>query len=136
LDYKDDNGIGEDPDIDGIAAISKDNNIQVLLFCHHDDWSVKGTYDVEIEIVNIPFNCSKCRLTHYRIDQECSNAHTEWVRQGRPNYPTLAQTRAIKSKMELELYEPKTEVTLRGDKFQKAVTLPVHGISLLILATK
>jgi xylan 1,4-beta-xylosidase len=136
LGYKDDNGIGEDPDMDGIAAISKDNNIQVLLFCHHDDWSVKGTYDVEIEIANIPFNCSKCRLTHYRIDQECSNAHTEWVRQGRPNYPTLAQTRAIKSKMELELYEPKTEVTLQRDKFQKTVTLPVHGISLLILAPK
>lgn len=133
LRYKDEYGKDEDPDVDGIATTSGNKSVEILLFCHHDDWDVKGEYDVEVDVVNLPFANSKATLTHYRIDQNHSNAYAEWVRQGRPSYPNSAQTRAIKSREGLELYEPKTEVTLLGGKFRRTITLPVHAISLLIL---
>ncbi|MHA2427898.1 MAG: GH39 family glycosyl hydrolase [Candidatus Hermodarchaeia archaeon] len=125
---------GEEPDIDGIATMSGNKTVMVLLYCHHDDWDVKGEYDVEVEVDNLPFEGPRVALTHYRIDQCHSNAYTEWVRQGRPSYPTAAQTRVIKSREGLEFFQPKTEVPLLDGKFKKTITLPVHGISLLSIS--
>jgi len=136
LNYKDDYGLDEEPDIDGFAAMSGNGTVEILLFCHHDDWDVKGEYDVEIEVISFPFDGSEAMLTHYRIDQTHSNAYTEWIRQGRPNYPTRAQTTMIKSRENLELYETRHKVTVQEGKFKKIITLPVHGISLLILSRK
>jgi len=116
--------------------MSGKKRIEILLFCHHDDWHVKGEYNVEIEVEGLPFAVSKVMLTHYRIDQAHSNAHTEWVRLGRPNYPRPAQTKIIRSREGLELYEPKSEVVLQDGKFKKTIALPVHGISLLTLTPR
>jgi len=133
LGYGDEYGAEEGPDINGIATMSGNRSVEILLFCHHDDWDVKGEYDVQVEVSNLPFHDSRVMLTHYRIDERHSNAYAEWVRQGRPDYPTPTQTRAIKSREGLELYEPEMDVVLLNGKFKKIVTLPVHGISLLIL---
>ncbi len=67
---KDDYGLGEDPNIDGIASINGNEKIQVLLFCHHDDWDVDGEYEVEIEIDNLPYDAEKINIKHYRIDKK------------------------------------------------------------------
>lgn len=133
LQYKDDHGIGEEPDIDGIATMSGNRSVEVFLFCHHDDWDVGGEYEVEIEVANLPFAGNKVRLKHYRIDELHSNAHTEWVRQGRPKYPNPGQRRAIESRQGLELYEPEAEVLLLDGKLRKKITLPVHSMSLLVI---
>ena len=124
----------EEPDIDGIATMSVKKTIEILVYCHHDDWDVTGEYDVEVEVNNLPFEGSKAAFTHYRIDRCHSNAYTEWVRQGRPSYPPAAQTRVIKSREGLELFQPKTEIPLLGRRFKKTITLPVHGISLLSIS--
>ena len=127
-------GTDEAPHIDGIAAMSENKSVEVLLFSHHDDWDVYGEYDVKIEVANLPFANDSVILAHYRIDKNHSNAHTEWVRQGCPSYPTPSQAEMIKSRQELELYEPRTQVPLMNGKLEKTISLPVHGISLLILA--
>jgi xylan 1,4-beta-xylosidase len=127
---------GEKPDIDGIATISGNKSVVFLLYCHNDDWEARGEYQVCVEAANLPFEGSSVRLLHYRLDKDHSNAYTEWVRQGRPDYPTPSQNATIKSTENLELLEPETHVALIDGKFKKTVSIPVHGISLLRISSK
>lgn len=131
--YADDYGLQEDPLIDGLASVSGDNKVQILLFCHHDDWTREGNYEINLEVKNLPFKKEKAKLTHYRLDADHSNAYREWLRQDAPDYPSRAQKEAIKRREGLELLEPETKVKLLDGKFKKTITLPVHGISMLII---
>jgi len=134
LDFTDDCGVSEESEIYGVATMSGSRSIEIMIYCHHDDWDIKDEYEVELEVVNVPFDSSKVQLRHYRLDREHSNAYAEWVRQGRPDYPTEGQRRAIKAREGLELYEPISEVLLFNKTFRKNITLPVHSVSLLILS--
>jgi xylan 1,4-beta-xylosidase len=131
---EDEEGTGEAPDIDGIATRSGQTAVEVLLYCHHDDWDVQSEYDVDVEVRNLPFTGPRVAVSQYRIDQHHSNAYAEWVRQGHPSYPTAAQTRAIKSREGLEPLQPTTDRPLQDGTFTTTITLPVHGIALLRLA--
>lgn len=132
--FEDDYGLKEEPEIYGTATLSGSKSIEVLLYCHHDDWDFKGEYEVDIEIYGFPFSTPKVKLMHYRLDENHSNSYAEWVRQGRPDYPTDGQKRAIKSREGLELYEPVSTIPIFNGGFRKSIILPVHGISLLILS--
>lgn len=124
--------VSKNPEIDGIATTSGNDDVGVLLFCHHDNWEIEDEYEVEIEIANISSK-SNLLLRHFRIDKYHSNAHTEWVRLGSPDYPTTIQKRKIVSKQGLEFYEPIVNVEPKNGSIKKKITLPVHGISLLTL---
>ncbi|HML49189.1 MAG TPA: beta-xylosidase, partial [Clostridia bacterium] len=96
LAFTDDFGTAEGPEVDGWAT-EKDGAVQVLLYCHHDDWDVKQDFDIKLALKNLPFD-GPARVTHYRIDAGYSNAYAEWARQGRPNYPKDGQYAAIKAR--------------------------------------
>lgn len=136
LEFEDDYGLEEEPIIDGLATMSGNHRVEILLYCHHDDWDKEGEYQIELEVSNLPFEGNKVRVKHYRIDEMHSNAHTEWVRQGRPKYPYPGQRRAIESRQGLELCEPQSEELMLDGKLRKQITLPVHGISLLVLEAR
>ena len=72
-------------------------------------------------------------VTHYRIDQSHSNAYAEWVRQGRPMYPTPEQRAAIKAREGLELLEPPRPITPVDGCPRLTFSLPVHGVSLVVV---
>ncbi|MCL4522153.1 MAG: beta-xylosidase, partial [Firmicutes bacterium] len=81
-----------------------------------------------LEINHLP-NHGKVAIRHYRIDRSHSNAYTEWVRQGRPNFPTPQQYAAIKSKDQLEFLEPPQEVSLSNSTLVMEFQLPTHAVS-------
>jgi hypothetical protein len=56
------------------------------------------------------------------------------VRQGRPMYPAPGQYAAIKARDGLELLAPPQKLMLRDGKVKLSFTLPVHGISLLVVS--
>lgn len=128
--FRDVNGTQEGPEVDGWATQTGDDAVQVLLYCHHDDWDVENTYDVELEIENLPFG-GLVRLRHYRIDKDHSNAYAEWVRQGRPDWPQCGQYEAIKARDALELLAPDQTLPLMDGKLKARFSLPVHAISML-----
>jgi xylan 1,4-beta-xylosidase len=134
LKYADHWGRGQAPDISGCATMSDDQSVQVLVYCHHDDWDVTGEHEVKVEIQNLPFAASPLVLRHYGIDRSHSNAYSEWVRQGKPMYPTPDQKQAIKAREGLELIEPPQPVLLRDGKVELAIKLPVHSVSLLVIS--
>lgn len=133
LQFQDNFGLESDPYVDGLASMSGDSKIQILLFCHYSDWDVEGEYEVNLQVDNLPYDSSKVKVSHYRLDGDHSNAYNEWRRQGLPSYPSSAQVEAIKEREKLELLEPRSEVDLLDGKFKKELVLPVHGISMLII---
>jgi xylan 1,4-beta-xylosidase len=132
--YSDDNGFDADSDVSGFATVT-DNSLAVLIYHHHDDWGMIGDTDINLEIDNLPFAASEVTVTHYRIDDAHSNAYVEWQKQGQPMYPDAEQYAAIKSRDSLELLEPAQKVAVNDGKLALKFTLPVHGISLVVIST-
>lgn len=130
--YEDLNGTKEGPEIDGWATITGENAVQILLYCHHDDWDIKQTFDIDLVIDSLPFG-GKVMVKHVRIDAEHSNAYAEWVRQGKPNYPTAGQYDAIKARDVIEYCEAPAIMMVHEGKLQKYFDLPTHGISFLTI---
>lgn len=135
LRYADDNGRAEESDISGFAGISSEGNLTVLIYNHHDDWDKTGDAQIEVEMTNLPSGASDVTVAHYRIDQTHSNAYAEWLRQGKPMYPTPDQYSAIKARDGLEQVQPPQRLSLSDGTLKLHFILPVHGISLLVVHT-
>jgi xylan 1,4-beta-xylosidase len=134
LAYADQWGNDETSDISGFATLSSSSSLEVLIYNHHDDWDRQAEATIELEIANLPFEGAELLVTHYRIDQSHSNAYAEWVRQGRPMYPSAEQRAAIEARAGLELLEPPRKVTNRAGKLVLSFTMPAHSVSLLSIA--
>jgi xylan 1,4-beta-xylosidase len=134
LAYADPNGRGEGPDISGFATLSGNKSLETLIYNHHDEWELDAPHTIELEVENLPFANGSLVVKHYRIDQSHSNAYAEWVRQGRPMYPAPGQRAAIKAREGLELLEPPQRILPRDGKVKLSFQLPVHAVSLLVIA--
>jgi len=129
MEFADDYGTKEGPEIDGWATKKDDGSIQLLVYCHHDDWDVKQDFQVSLNVAGIN---GEYKVSHFRIDSDHSNAYSEWVRQGEPDYPEGAQYDAIKARDGLELLEAPYTINATGT-VKLCFTLPVHGISFIEL---
>ena len=130
LAFRDANGTAEGPEIDGWAVLGEDGGLQVLLYCHHDDWDRKETFDISLKLENLPME-GQVQITHYRIDAAHSNACAEWERQGKPDWPDEQQRAAILARSGPELLRAPETAEVRGGALELGFSLPVHGISLL-----
>lgn len=130
LDYTDKNGYDAGTEINGWATQRDDGSYAILLYAHHDDWDIDDEYAVHFTLDGLDSNA--VRLTHYRIDGTHSNAHTEWKRQGSPDWPDDAQMQAIKAREGLELLcEPYVKSACDGT-VEMDFVLPCHGVSLIL----
>ena len=134
LAYADPNGRDQGPDIDGFATLAGDGSLQVLIYNHHDDWDMAGEWQVELEVERLPFASGEVTVHHHRIDHAHSNAYAEWVRQGRPMYPPPGQAAAIKARAGVELLAPPPQVEVQDGRLRLAFSMPVHGVSLLVMS--
>ena len=128
--FKDLNGTEEGPEVDGWATLDNEDKLQILLYCHHDDWDLKESFDVDLEIRHLPMD-GDVQIRHLRIDAEHSNAYAEWVRQGKPNYPTEGQRAAILERSGLEYCEAPAILKVHNGVLRHGFPLPTHAISLL-----
>lgn len=130
LTFADYNGTKEGPEIDGWATVGANDSVQVLLYCHHDDWDVRETFDIDFQLTGIPEG--RITVRHYRIDEAHSNAYAEWMRQGMPNYPDAGQYAAIKARDGLELLVQPETVEVQKEGVRLHFSMPVHAVSLLL----
>jgi xylan 1,4-beta-xylosidase len=72
------------------------------------------------------------RMTHYRIDENHSNAYTVWKSMGRPFTPDAVQMKELRSRQGLELYEPVKTLKPVKDKITLRLEMPHHSVSLLV----
>src|SRR6185295_19067488 len=83
-------GVREKPDVGALASLDQ-NKLCVMLWHYHDDDVAGADANVELALASLSPNTSEATLTHYRIDENHSNAYAEWKRMGSPIAPNERQ---------------------------------------------
>lgn len=133
LTYTDEHGMNETSDVSGFATLADNGSLAILIYNHHDDWDLEGTSQVNLELENTRLS-GDVTVQHYRIDNDHSNAYAEWLRQEKPMYPTAVQYAAMKTRDGLETVDVAQQVSIANGKIALNFALPIHGISLIIVA--
>jgi len=131
-------GAVQDPDgtYTGVWAFLADapgsgekQTLQVCVVRHHDDWDVDSDALVRLHIEGLPTD-GAVEVRRFRIDQSRSNPYAEWLRQGRPDYPTPQVYEAVKQRDGLEEMPPLHGVVAAGT-LALDTQLASHAVELL-----
>ena len=92
--------------LNGICTYDENdnNNIQLLLFSHVDDY----TYN-DSEYIKIIFNNIKLKhvlVKHYKIDINNNNTYSEWIKMGKPDYLNDEQIEYFQNYQQLKVFNP------------------------------
>lgn len=126
-------GVRADPEVAALASIA-DRRLWVMVWHYHDD-DIRGPdAAVSLEFVGLGDVSGPARVTHYRIDENHSNAYALWKRMGSPIAPDEdAYARLLKAS-ELATLDPPDQMQLRRGVGRVGFELPRQGVSLLEIA--
>ncbi|MGA2747675.1 MAG: beta-xylosidase [Verrucomicrobiota bacterium] len=126
-------GVRGQPDVAALASLDT-NSLAVLVWHYHDDDIAGPEAAVELTCAGLPAEARELRLSHYRIDDDHSNAFTAWKRMGAPAGPDLAQYRQLVAAGALAPLEdaPRTVAAQSGQAVLR-FTLPRQAVSLVVL---
>jgi xylan 1,4-beta-xylosidase len=124
---------GATADVAALASLDT-KSFAVLVWHYHDDDVPGPDAAIELAVAGLPAIAANAKLTHYRIDQEHSNAFTAWQRMGAPTGPKFDQYQQLVAAGQLALLEntPATAAVENGAAMLK-FTLPRQAVSLLVL---
>jgi xylan 1,4-beta-xylosidase len=127
------NGVGGDPEIDGMATLNGPA-VQVLVWNYHDDLVAAAATPVHLAI-KVPASFgAQARVSHLRVDESHGDAYTVWVSQGMPPSPSAAQIAALQAAMDPSLLVPDTTVVVAADgSVGVDFDLPRFGVSLVTI---
>jgi len=128
-------GVRGEPDVAAFASYdSGAKKLAVMVWYYHDDDLPGPDASVNLALAGLPSDLTETKLTHYRIDQDHSNAYAEWLRMGSPVAPNLDEYGRMQRTSELgQLSDaPKTLQMERGSATLK-FNLPRQGVSLVML---
>jgi len=120
------------PDVDAFATRG-DRALAVLVWHYHDDGAPGPEVAVDLSLAGLPAQAATAVLTHFRIDDEHSNAHAAWLKMGSPQEPTPAQYAELQRASELTLLEPARTIELRQGSLSLPLRLPRQAVSLIRL---
>ncbi len=125
-------GVRGSPDVAALASLEP-KRLSVMVWHYHDDDLPGPAAQMELALDHLPLANGIARLTHYRIDQDHSNAFSEWKRMGAPAEPNEKQYAQLQKAGQLaELNAPEI-IQVENDKAVLKLTLPRQAVSLLVL---
>ncbi|MBC7238363.1 MAG: hypothetical protein H5T69_21185, partial [Chloroflexi bacterium] len=119
------------PDISGIATIGEREALQILLCSHHDDWDVQADTEVTVHISGLEPG-RRYEVYGSAVDHDQANAHTAWVRMGRPQPPDDKQLGVLHEASRLR-HTKLFERPVNDGCVSFPVILRAHGVYLLEL---
>ncbi|MCA9731109.1 beta-xylosidase [candidate division KSB1 bacterium] len=126
-----DSSVRGEPDINALAASSKED-LTVMVWHYHDDNIAGPAVPVALTISNLPVN--RLLLHHYRIDQEYSNAYEVWKKMGSPQNPTPEQYSELERAGQLKMLSSPEWINAKEGLSVIRFELPRQGVSLLKLS--
>ncbi len=122
---------GAAPDVNALATATG-RSAAVMVWNYHDQNNPAATpAQVQLSFDKIPSH--KVLITHYRIDQEYSNAYTSWQKMGSPQQPTAEQVSLLERAGQLQAFgSPQWKDTKNGNVTIQ-LELPRQGVSLVKL---
>jgi xylan 1,4-beta-xylosidase len=136
-------GVREKPDVSALASLDLPaggasvpasrgkSKLCVLMWHYHDD-DVPGP-DAEVNLTIEGIHFAKPMLRHYRIDQEHSNAFTEWKKIGSPQHPTSEQYAQLEKAGQLASLDSPKALQATDGRLTLTFTLPRQAVSLLVI---
>jgi xylan 1,4-beta-xylosidase len=131
LDSVRERGVRGRPDVNALAARAA-RSVTVLVWNYHDDDLPAPAADVELTIEGLPR--SRMTLTHYRVDQQYSNAYELWKKLGSPQPPSRAQYTELEKAGQLQQLHPARSLEAAGGRAVVPFNLPRQGVSLVKLS--
>jgi xylan 1,4-beta-xylosidase len=128
-------GVRGKPDVAAIASFDQ-NKLCVLVWHYHDDDLPGAAANVELHVRNLLATVRDVRQTHYRIDEEHSNAFTAWKRIGSPQEPTAEQYALLEKAGQLDALSDQEVLRLSGGTVELRFELPRQAVSLIVLDWK
>ncbi len=125
-------GVRGEADVSAIASRG-DSRIAVLAWHYHDDDVAGPVANVTLDVDKLPVGVTSVSVTHYRIDDEYSNAFAAWKRMGSPVAPNNTQYAALKAAGGLAELEPATRAVVTNGVVALKFALPRQGVSLVVL---
>lgn len=125
---------GETPEteIKALAARS-DRELSVMTWHFRSEDIPADSREVILHIDGLPSGATRVLLTHYRIDDNHSNAYTRWRELGSPPQPTPEQYAALKRGGQLQTLESPRWITVSGGRADIQFVLPPQSVSLVQL---
>ena len=128
-------GVHGNPDVSALASLDQ-NKLCVLNWHYHDDDLPGPDAAVELLLNGIPSTTGMVKVTHYRIDEDHSNAFATWKKMGAPYPISEQQFSSLEKTGKLAELEPTKTVPAINGKLDLKFFLPRQGVSLLVLTWK
>jgi xylan 1,4-beta-xylosidase len=125
-------GVRSAPDVAALASVEA-RKLGVLVWHYHDDDVTGPDAAVDLVVSGLPPVSGEVRVTHYRIDENHSNAYAVWKRMGSPPAPTREQYRQLEQAGGLGQLGAPSTAGMRNGQVALAFTLPRQAVSLLVL---
>ena len=128
-------GVRGAPDIAALASLNTEKHqAAVLVWYYHDDDAPGPRAAIDLAIAGLPAGITQAKLSHYRVDENHSNAYTLWKSYGSPVAVTKAQYAQLQAASELTLLtdSPASAAVANGTANLK-FSLPRQGVSLVLL---
>ena len=126
-------GVRGAPDV-GVLASRAPGEVAIMVWHYHDDDVSGPDAAVTLGVAGLPAGIANATVTHYRIDQQHSNAYAEWLRMGSPIAPDPAQYAALQQASDLATLEGSpSAIGVAGGNATVAFTLPRQGVSLVVV---
>ena len=119
-------------DISGFAVKGIHGETQIVVFSHNNDRDKKEEITVNLKVSGLR-DKEEAAVSHYRIDEEHSNAYAEWVRQGSPMYPDELQYKAIKARDGLEKLTEDYKTVVTDGQITITFDMTAHSVSYLVI---
>jgi xylan 1,4-beta-xylosidase len=120
------------PDVDAFATRAE-HQAAILLWNYHDDEAPAPPAPVTIAVKGLPKGVTRVFLTHYRIDDDHSNAYTLWQAMGSPQTPTPAQISELQLKGGLQMLHTPRWADVKDGVLTVATQMPRQSVSLVVV---
>lgn len=120
------------PQTDIGALASKEKKGAAVMVWNYHDADIQGAGEpVQVVVTGLP--AKKVKLTHYRIDNEHSNAYEAWKKMGSPQQPTAAQIKQLEAAGQLHQMAKAQQLNVKNNLATINISIPRQGVSLLKL---
>ncbi|HYC83979.1 MAG TPA: beta-xylosidase, partial [Chryseosolibacter sp.] len=116
------------PDVHALAS-ANDQCASVMIWNYHDADAYREDVSVRMIIQSIP--ADKVLLTHFRIDQDHSNAYEVWKKMGSPQNVSGEQYEILEKAGQLEMLHAPRWVKTTAGEVSVEFFLPAQGVSLI-----
>ena len=125
-------GVRDKPDVSALAS-REENRISILLWHYHDADLPGPNAAVQLSLKALPERIRESQVTHYRIDEEHSNAFSAWKHMGSPQQPTPDQYTSLELAGQLAMLGAAELLRVTQREGRLSFSLPRQAVDLVLI---